>query len=506
MSWFRLLAVLLLTFGVSGMVQAEPRSIEEFMTFKDKWPQLVQASSTWNLEGRYGFIAAGEMRFAQCPLKFLLPGDERFAPRNSNVVEVTGKLVLDGKDVVFQVSRIVPRPSDMQTLASRRALLNTRQSEAWYALGDWALGRGTFYNDDDLKVAAHELFQQGIETERIALKTGQVEELLALATKAESYRVNTPYVRELRHQAYREQFDLIKADPKADLGELVLKLKEQFPASGRRLPAYDADTERKYQADPLAEYAAARTDLRDIYDRLFVLELEMLRIGKRIKADGSNGNEIAALYETMIPERPELPQQFREKELDYHFSRVASMTRTEMLELSEKFVAREEPGRGLAVKENWLKAREPRMRRDGARGLCEFAEDWITLTEDYETARGLYIEAYRLNPGYPPSTVWLEANGYVLHQNKWIPADQAPPSGDAEMRKAIEEGRVLLGMTSEQVRSALGTVPTRTLRFARSRGATELLVFETSGLVVRMDRDDHRAPLKVVEIRTQSNR
>ncbi|MCA9087145.1 MAG: hypothetical protein KDA90_00760 [Planctomycetaceae bacterium] len=487
-----------------GISQAEPRSIEEFMSFKDKWPQLASATSTWNLEGRYGFIGKEEMRFAQCPLKFLLPPDTRITTRNSNVVEVVGSLRKDGNDIVFEIRKLSSRPSDLTTLGLKRAALVATDPQAWYGLGDWAIGRGSFYSDEELKFEARKLYLLGVETERGLIKTGDFAALQTLARKAMEYSLHSEVSRDLKHQAHRERFDIAKTQPKANLSELILLLKEDLPAAGRPLSFVNPELVQAYSKDPVKAYTAASPQTRDQYDRLFAVELEMLRITRDIKPDGSNGNAIADRIATFVPERTELVDPYRVNELNYHVSRIPAMTRQEMLDLAAKFEQRNEPERVIEVKQSWLKARETRLRRDGARGLCELAEDWITLLEDYETARSLYIEAYKTNPGYPPSSIWLEANGYVLHQNKWIPKDQAPPDGDAAMLAAIQQGRVLMGMTEAQVRSALGTIPTSTLRFARSRGSTELLVFETAGLVIRLDRQNHIEPSRVVEIRSHA--
>jgi hypothetical protein len=115
-------------------------------------------------------------------------------------------------------------------------------------------------------------------------------------------------------------------------------------------------------------------------------------------------------------------------------------------------------------------------------------------------ARKFYMEAYRIDPGYPLSTVWLTNNGYVLHAGEWIPAAEAPPRGDEELQAAIRDGRVILGMNRSQVQAALGVAPTSVVRFPTREGLREVLIFQDAAVTVHLKAARPQSEPTVVEI------
>ncbi|MCA9030964.1 MAG: hypothetical protein KDA66_09160 [Planctomycetaceae bacterium] len=494
----------LLCFAVicgANALAVEPRPIQDFMEVEEKWPQLAKTSTRWHLEGRYAFLGKTEMRFTKCPLRFLLPPGTVLNTKGAKVVEVAGYLEEQDKEIVFVIENIATYPDGEEQLRLRRAGVNPSRPEGWYELADWVSRRGTFYSDETLLGKATELRQNGIALERTALDSDDYKGLLELAQKALNFGLSTEFAREMQHAAYRRQYEIaLRPKQNTNIDELTSLLKKQLKGGAKHLAAVDPDVQKDYLEDPLTVYANGNAAKRDIYDRLFVIDLELARIQRDAKEDGSNGEEIAERIETFLPEYPELAEQYRKMELDYLVSRVGRMTRQEMLDLGKKFEAREEPDRVAEVRRDWLTALEPRMRRDRGRGLCNLAEDWITLLSDKEKAVELYIEAYKIDPGYPVSTRWLEENGYVLYGGKWIPEDEAPVRMETVIDTAMREGRVIEGMTVEQVLTALGTEPTTKLQLPSSRGLTQVFVYGDSGLTIRFFRRTHLDESKVVAI------
>lgn len=497
-SW--LLSCLAIGMTCASAVHAEPRSIQDFMSFQEKWPQLAKSSAPFQLEGRYAFFSAKEMRFANCPLRFILPENHPFRPGMSRVVEVTGRLLVQGNDPIFQISTIASRPDDLETLRIRRAAIDAARPEGWYQLADWAMERGTFYNDVVLKGEALSLREVGIEIERNALAADDYRGLIELARKAVGLGLSEEYSRGLRFTAFRKHYALLLQAPQPELAEFATYLRKELRGGNKILAAIPADRQARYQADPIGNYLNARPEERDLYDRLFVIEVELQRIERDARPDGSNGNIIADRIQSTIPERADLVEPYRQKELDFQVSRVGAMTRQEMLQLAQRFEDRQEPERALEVKRNWLTAREPGLRRERGRGLCDLAEDWITLVGDPEMARKFYMEAYRVDPGYPLSTVWLTNNGYVLHAGEWIPAAEAPPRGDEELQAAIRDGRVILGMNRSQVQAALGVAPSSVVRFPTREGLREVLIFQDAAVTVHLKAARPQSEPTVVEI------
>lgn len=491
----------LLVLSAPLTLHAEPYSIEEFMAMQEKWSVFVKNSPTFHLEGRYGVIGKNSMVFTGCPLQFHFPPNTTFTAGSARNMEVSGRLMQDGKTTYFQIDKIEVRLNDAERLHKFQAELDHRKPEEWYSLADWAIGRAKFYNDSSLREEGMSLRKSGIEIERGELPSDATEKLLALADKAVNLQLPTEFAREMRHCAYRNQYAAMQRTGKKDWDSFVALLKEQLAGGKKFLLAVDADLQMKYTADAIKVYAEASSDVRTELERYFVIEIERLRIERDAKPDGSNGTQIAARLEGFLPEYASLAEEYRQKEMDYRVSRVTTLTRQEMLDLCKVFEDRKEPDRVLEVKRNWLKAREPGMRRDRGRGLCDLAEDWVTLVGDKDTATALYIDAYKADPGYPPSTIWLSNNGYVLHRGEWMTKEEVPTSArDEEMASAIREGRIIIGMTAEQVRAAMGVKPSSRLVFPTSRGLTELISFADAGLTVRLFRRTHLEQLTVVSI------
>ena len=145
---------------------------------------------------------------------------------------------------------------------------------------------------------------------------------------------------------------------------------------------------------------------------------------------------------------------------------------------------------------------EGQSRKEGPIGLMRVAEEYIDLLEDEQQAVKLLQEAYRLSPESERISARLTQLGFHRHEGRWIPLKQFNALPEDPLRKAIREGRVVVGMTAKQVESTLGA-PTSTTRIATAGQLSELWIYGEPGasrLTVHLLRRSRRADLKAIRI------
>jgi hypothetical protein len=90
--------------------------------------------------------------------------------------------------------------------------------------------------------------------------------------------------------------------------------------------------------------------------------------------------------------------------------------------------------------------------------------------------------------------------GFVWHQGEAIPRDKVPPERNDRINAAIQEGRVLVGMTDAQVRASLGGEPSSIVRIASQGGASELWHYPGQRLTLHLTRGRQQTQLAVKQI------
>ena len=146
-----------------------------------------------NLEGRYSIFSSKLLRFLKCDdLNFVWHEDDvpfpiDVAALHSRTIEVYGRFALQGDKPVFRVERVNELPSDEETFRVRRIALADSPAPAWYALGEWALDRATFYGDLGLEAEARSLDAEGIVRELATLSDSDLDAKIALSRKFTKY-------------------------------------------------------------------------------------------------------------------------------------------------------------------------------------------------------------------------------------------------------------------------------------------------------------------------------
>jgi hypothetical protein len=203
-----------------------------------------------------------------------------------------------------------------------------------------------------------------------------------------------------------------------------------------------------------------------------------------------------------VPERIDLINRYAELAGRNELARVGVMTQAQMQALSNRFHQDGRADLARRAKQDWLRAREPLLRQEGAKGLANLAELHLSLFNDADSARQLYIEAWHADPQFVPAQEWLISQGYRLVGDIWLPESEIPVPKKTATELAVEQGVIVVGMTAAQARAAQGVVPNSVTRIASSGEVTEIWVYDE--LVVRLSRplsSDETRVVAVEEIR-----
>lgn len=494
------LTVAVILAGASLDAAAAAWSIEDFNRRKPDWDRMGGARTTLTLEGRYSLLSGQTLRFTHCDLTFRLPDASSQLIGRSQTIEVSGRLVREDRRLHFAVDHLKELPTDAETFRSRQMKLANPQPAELYELANWAARRGRFYDDTELIELASEAYRQGIVLEWRKLPKDDSDARFALAAKVAKLQLPDSLRLELVHEALHVAWRLL---PKTGGNEeqrrpLANRIAKELPGSSVPLPDPQPKLRQKYLEDPLATYQAADADQRERLHRILYSAIALELIEFEVRKNGGNGFEIARQIETQLPELLELAASYRERELDDRLSNVGTAGRQEMLELVSLFRGRNDDKRAQETLRKWLVAREKKLRPDGPEGLMQLAREYIDLLKDEERATSLLIEADELSPNSDVIVKQLERLGYRKENGRWT-NDRRPPSpAKSEIDKAVDEGRVAIGMTAEQVLTSLGT-PDTVARMATSRAICAVWRYD-SGLTIHLKHPIRRPEPTVVAV------
>lgn len=485
-------------------------SVEKLNGFKDRWGDLVDVPV--RIEGRLATQGKGVLRLVKSSLAFQVTDEQLRNIVSARAVEVSGRVQKDrntGK-YVFEVSQLKTIPTDLEHVRTREAALKNPKPEDLYSLADWIAPRARFYNDQPLAEAMLAINQRGIDLEYRDLAGDSAGPLMALADKAEKRGLSKSRVQELRHESCVVEWQRLKQSPgeTAAIQTLIGRVSRLFPGCERPVDVAVPALQQQYFADPLGLYRVADAEQRPRLQRWLYAALDLMLIESGAFADGRNGQQIAAEIEARVPELATRAADYRKKFDDFRIERAAKSTRQEVVDLANEFRQRSEPDRARQVLEAWLAGKEEPWRRDGAAGLVNLAQEYRQLLSRNDRAKDLLLEAWRMQPDLTAVTDGLNAIGYVLKDNQWQPMKQVMEEPIAAVEAspfgaAISEGRVEVGMTSQDLTRALGR-PDSISRLLTGRGRTEVWSYGQRGrnrIGVRLEQTE-RAELKVVAVQS----
>src|SRR5260370_35765368 len=166
------------------------------------------------------------------------------------------------------------------------------------------------------------------------------------------------------------------------------------------------------------------------------------KITPRLEDDASNGFQIAEEIDRLIPEQHGRAEEFRDRALKSRAAEIEKLTRTQVLELAEKYRSRQEPKQADHVLESWLTKRLRGLDLDDTEGLLDVTDDYRRLLEQEAPADRLLIEAWKRNPKAGDIIERLKELGYRLFEGSWLSASEFSDRPEGQLDQALPQGRV----------------------------------------------------------------
>ncbi|MEK6258684.1 MAG: hypothetical protein AABP62_08690 [Planctomycetota bacterium] len=491
----------MLTFAPPAFAAESVWSVEYVNSRKAEWEQLI--GPTIRIEGRISSHGKGQLRLAKCELVFHATEAQLRQLSGKRTVELVGKLQKDDGKVSFEISQILVVPSDVEQFESRSIKLRNPRPADWYELGDWAAGRGRFYDDAEVTKKALTAYANGVKIEWRALPANDGEARIHLARKAQEYKLPDDQRMEILHEGYRVLWQTALKTEKPDpeiWTKLATRLATDLPGSTESLPQFPAELKQRYEKETLTLYREAPEPIRKQLHRLFHASVLLKSIESEAAADGRDGNVIADRIERAVPEEPALAEKYRDAQLAWRLKRAASATRQEIEQLASDYRSRQQPVLARQALQTWLQAREGRLREDGSLGLMQLADDHLALLKDENKAASFLKEAYKLDPTLAEVSRRLESLGYTLDRGAWTKEVAGKPAGDSPKPETTSTGDIVVGMTASALRTRMR--PNSIGRAFTSTGLIEVWSYGTPGtsrLIVHLERTGPTGEAKVVE-------
>ena len=489
---YLLTAIMVLLMGPVAIGQS--MTIPEVLKLKPQWKKLADEGRRLNFEGRFHGRIGDSFRVEKLDVEFRLPGSIRLPDRmrDRQRIDITGKFAVNGQRMTFIVSELTIRETDLERLAKRTEALPKDQPDGLLELAQEYAEIASFYDDDSLSSAIEDIRLNAVRMLR-KMASGDALRLAQVVGVAKSQKINGSFLQAIGYEilltewkARTEQSDLLKSiqqlngwnKPEMEVPD---RLKQGFPK----------------EAVTLYNEGAGRD--REILHRLLYRAVRAEQIQAMLMPDGSNGLQLAALMRDELPEDVASAASFEQREVEYRLGRVAELSRREMQQLIELLDGLKRSEGREAIIADWLAAQEKRFGKSELAGVLRVSDEYLFVFEQWkdpahqqkgiDLLKSAWAIASVESPGDAIQIAErLNGLGWEHLNDKWLTTQQMETLPKDDIQIAIRDGRVVKGMTAQQVVQTLGQ-PARVSRFGSSKVIRELWTFDGTGsvgLVVRL--------------------
>lgn len=498
--------VIVLLIGTSAFGQTI--TVPEVLKLKPQWKKLADEGRKLSFEGRFNGRTGDSFRVEKLDVEFRLPGSIRLPDRmrERQRLDITGKFALNGQRMTFVVSALTIMETDLERLAKRVEAVPKDQPDALLALADEYSEIAEFYQDDRLSSEIEDIRLSSVQLMR-QMASGDVSRLTKVVDVAKAQKVNSSFLQAIGYEILLTQWkartdssELVKSVQQLsgwDKSEIEVpdRLRQGFPKDGVRL--YDEGNVRD----------------REMLHRLLYRTVRGEQIQTKLKPDGSNGLELAGLVRVELPEEVAMAANFEQREVDYRLGRIAELSRREMQQLLELLNGLKRSHGQDAIIADWLTAQEKRFGTSELAGVLRVADEYLFVFEQWKNPahqqkgidllKSAWAIAAVESPGDAVQIAErLKVLGWEHLDGKWLTTQQMETLPKDDIQIAIRDGRVVKGMTAQQVVQTLGQ-PERISRFGSAKVMREMWTYDgtgSAGLVVRLRKSVlSRADQLVVE-------
>jgi len=486
----------LLSFAASPVcAQAVP--VSEIVSQKDQWRKFAEEGQRLQFEGRFQGRAADAVQLDKFEVTCRLPSSIKLPDRMrlGQRLDVTGKFVLNEGKLSFHVSRLIIRNTDLEQITTLAATIPDDQPDQLLALADQYVSTAEFYGDKALKQEILSLRTRAVTQKRQAAR-GNVEQLRTVLALGESVGAEPSVLKSL-------QFEMLITEWQkgaTHLDSLLNKVKE-LDGWDRQISEAPERIRSVFPEKAITIHDNGSADDRQWLHRLLYVAMRLQQIQAMLKPDGSNGLILAEAVRREFPGETAAAAALEEHEIRFQLGRVDSLSRTELQQLTQlltKLLRKEKIPEVIA---QWLTAQERRFGTENLPAMLRMADEHLFAAEllqdaNYQT-RGIDLlkQAWSLAAKESPQDAAqiadrLKRLGWEQLNGRWMTGQEMKMLPKDDIQLAAREGRVVPGMTEQQVVQTLGQ-PARMSRLGSSRIVRELWIYDSgvdSGLVIRFRR------------------
>jgi hypothetical protein len=324
------------------------------------------------------------------------------------------------------------------------------------------------------------------------MASGDVSRLAKVVDVAKTQKVNNSFLQAIGYEILLTQW---KA--RADASELVKSVQQLSGWDKSEMEVPDR-LKQGFPRDAVKLYNDGNTSDREILHRLLYRTVRVEQLQATLKADGSNGLELAGLVRDELPEEVAMAASFEQREVDYRLGRISELSRREMQQLLELLNGLKRSDGQDAIIADWLTAQEKRFGTSELAGVLRVADEYLFVFEQWKNPahqqkgidllKSAWAIAAVESPGDAVQIAErLKVLGWEHLNGKWLTTQQMETLPKDDIQVAIRDGRVVKGMTAQQVVQTLGQ-PERIARFGSAKVMREMWTYDgtgSAGLVVR---------------------
>ncbi|MBL8817735.1 MAG: hypothetical protein JNL58_17045 [Planctomyces sp.] len=476
--------------------QDRTQTVPEILSLQDQWQTWINDRKVLVIQGRYAGRAGSLFRLKKLPFSFEAPRSAALPDslRAEVRMELTGTIRSEPGRIVFSVTRVVLGDTDVDLIKSRASRIDPSQPERLLELAEEFVPMSEFYEDSSLKAEIAVVRQTAFERLRIEA-AGDYKKLLEVVSTGREVGIEKRVLTAVEFEAAIAGWK----SGSVGLDELRKQIESNWPGWDQ------ADTQNATASvtpeNAAAKYAAADDATRMQIHRWIFRQVRRSQILPDLKPSGENGIAIASLIRDQLPEESELADSLEKKEVDFRVARVRELSRLEIQQLSDLLIRFKRDSELSPLLSKWLEAQSLKFRDTGVSGLVRTADEYLFVgdrwsrTQDRQRGIDLLKEAWFAAVKLSPEAASqieerLKGFGWERLKDQWMTRNQIESLPQDDIQLAVREGRVVRGMSQDQVIGILGQ-PQRVARLIASRSIRELWIYETQGssrMVVELQR------------------
>ncbi len=473
-------------------------NVPEMLAQQDQWNEWAGAGRRIDLSGRYEGRTGQAFRLNRLPLSIVTPRTNPLPDRmqQGQRITVSGQLRNQNGRPTLEVNRLSIGGTDLDELVDRVGQLADASPDALYELAGEYVPAAEFYQDEPLHGQIRAVRETAFRKQRATFRSDAAA-LWSLADSARTRGVSETLAAEVRFEA------LVSRWRQPDENPAVLRQVVQEHAPGWDVPnnGWDERREAAFLADPTGAYGAATVQDRPMFHRRLYRAVVCQQLERQLKGDGSNGVELAATLREALPEDDAVARRLEAAEIKFQLNRVEQLSRSELLRLADLLKRHAAASEIPAAVDRWVRGKTKQFSSSGAPGLVRAADEHLFLVDRFQlpeyqqAAIDLLKQAWSSAHADSATDAAQIAErlgrlGWERVQDRWMSRSEVQSLPEGSVQRAMREGRVVKGMTGEQVVGTLGQ-PTRISRIVSARSIRELWVYDTPGsvgLVVQLRR------------------